>query len=121
MAPERAFWRESLAPYAGPHLGRSLLDVATSVVPFLALAVLMVLALDVSYLLTLALAIPASGFLVRTYIVFHDCTHGSFLPSSGRTRGSARRSACCCSRRSPRGATTTPCTTRPPATSTAAA
>jgi len=41
----------------------------------------MYLALDVSYLLTLALAIPAAGFLVRTYIVFHDCTHGSFLPS----------------------------------------
>jgi len=25
--------------------------------------------------------VPAAGFLVRTYIVFHDCTHGSFLPS----------------------------------------
>ncbi|HWC25878.1 MAG TPA: fatty acid desaturase [Solirubrobacteraceae bacterium] len=81
MAAERPFWRESLAPYEGAHLGRSILDVATSVVPFLALAVLMYLALDVSYVLTLALAIPASGFLVRTYIVFHDCTHGSFLPS----------------------------------------
>ena len=81
MATERPFWRESLAPYEGAHLGRSILDVATSVVPYLALAVLMYLALDVSYLLTLALAIPAAGFLVRTYIVFHDCTHGSFLPS----------------------------------------
>ena len=37
--------------------------------------------LDVSYLLALALAIPAAGFLLRTYIVFHDCAHGSFLPS----------------------------------------
>ena len=34
-----------------------------------------------SYLLTLALVIPAAGFLVRTFIVFHDCTHGSFLRS----------------------------------------
>src|SRR5450755_2661771 len=41
----------------------------------------MYVALDVSYLLTLALAIPAAGFLVRTFIVFHDCAHGSFLPS----------------------------------------
>ena len=81
MASERPFWRESLAPYEGPHLGRSMLDVATSVVPYLALTVLMYLALDTSYLLTLALAIPAAGFLVRTYIVFHDCTHGSFLPT----------------------------------------
>jgi omega-6 fatty acid desaturase (delta-12 desaturase) len=38
-------------------------------------------ALDLSYLLVLALAIPAAGFLLRTFIVFHDCTHGSFLPS----------------------------------------
>ena len=75
------FWREALAPYARPRLGRSLLDLATSVVPYLALSVLMYLALDVSYLLVLALAIPASGFLLRTYIVFHDCAHGSFLPS----------------------------------------
>ena len=81
MAAERPFWRESLAPYEGAQLGRSIVDVATSLMPFLALAVLMYLALDVSYVLTLALAIPASGFLVRTYIVFHDCTHGSFLPS----------------------------------------
>jgi omega-6 fatty acid desaturase (delta-12 desaturase) len=77
----RPYWREALAPYEGPQVGRSVLDIATSVVPYLALFVLMVLALDVSYLLTLALAIPAAGFLVRTYIVFHDCTHGSFLPS----------------------------------------
>jgi omega-6 fatty acid desaturase (delta-12 desaturase) len=80
-APARPFWRDALAPYAHPHLGRSALDIATSVVPYLALSALMYYALGVSYLLTLALAIPTGGFLVRTYIVFHDCTHGSFLPS----------------------------------------
>ena len=32
-------------------------------------------------LLTLALALPAAGFLVRTFVVFHDCTHGSLMPS----------------------------------------
>jgi acyl-lipid omega-6 desaturase (Delta-12 desaturase) len=77
----RPFWRETLAPYESPCLGRSLLDIATSVVPYLALSVLMYLALDVSYLLVLALAIPAAGFVLRTYIMFHDCAHGSFLPS----------------------------------------
>ena len=76
---ERPFWSDAIAPYAKPRISRSLLDVATSVVPYLALAVLMYLALDVSYLLTLALAIPAAGFLLRTYILFHDCAHGSFL------------------------------------------
>src|SRR5207245_45831 len=57
----------------------SLLALATSVVPFLGLWVLMYLALQVSYLLVLALAVPTAGFLVRTYILFHDCAHGSFL------------------------------------------
>jgi acyl-lipid omega-6 desaturase (Delta-12 desaturase) len=79
--PEGAFWRETLAPYARPRVSRSLLDLATSVVPYLALSVAMYFALGVSYLLVLALAIPASGFLVRTFILFHDCSHGSFLPS----------------------------------------
>ena len=73
-------WRKAIAPYARPRLGRSLLDIVTSVLPYLGLSVLMYLALDVSYLLVLALAVPAGGFLTRTYILFHDCTHGSFLP-----------------------------------------
>jgi len=80
-ASSRPFWRDALAPYTHPSLVRSALDVATSVAPYLALSMLMYLALNVSYLLTLAIAIPAAGFLVRTFIVFHDCTHGSFLPS----------------------------------------
>jgi omega-6 fatty acid desaturase (delta-12 desaturase) len=79
--PGGAFWRDALAPYARPHVGRSLLDVATSVVPYLALSVVMYLALGVSYLLALAIAIPTAGFLTRSFIVFHDCSHGSFLPS----------------------------------------
>ena len=77
----RPFWREALAPYAKPKVSRSLLDVATSVLPYLALSYLMYLTLSVSYLLVLAIAVPASGFLLRTYILFHDCTHGSFLPT----------------------------------------
>jgi omega-6 fatty acid desaturase (delta-12 desaturase) len=38
-------------------------------------------AFRISYVLVLALAIPAAGFLVRTFIVFHDCAHGSFVRS----------------------------------------
>jgi omega-6 fatty acid desaturase (delta-12 desaturase) len=70
----------SLDRYARADLGRSFLALATSVVPFLALWWCMYAALPVSYLLVLALAVPASGFLVRTYILFHDCAHGSLLP-----------------------------------------
>jgi acyl-lipid omega-6 desaturase (Delta-12 desaturase) len=75
------FWRESLAPYARANARRAMLDLALAVVPYAALSVLMYLALDVSYLLVLAIAVPAAGFLLRTYMVFHDCAHGSFLPS----------------------------------------
>ena len=74
-------WRAELAPYAEPRLARSLLDLATSVVPYLLLLAAMTFALRVSVLLTLVLAVPAAGFLIRAFIVFHDCTHGSFLRS----------------------------------------
>jgi len=74
-------WRRALAPYAQPRLGRSLVDLATSVVPYLALLVAMVFALHVSVWLSLVLVLPAAGFLTRTFIVFHDCTHGSFMRS----------------------------------------
>jgi acyl-lipid omega-6 desaturase (Delta-12 desaturase) len=58
-----------------------LVEILTSVVPYLVLSVLMYVALGYSEVLTLALAIPTAGFLVRTFIVFHDCAHGSLLPS----------------------------------------
>ena len=73
-------WREILAPYSRPVLWRSVLDVLTSAVAYVAMSVAMYFSLDVSYWLTLALAVPTGGFLLRTYIMFHDCTHGSFLP-----------------------------------------
>ena len=73
--------RAVLAEYAKPRLSRGVLDILTSIVPYFALSVLMYKAIAVSPLLTLALAVPAAGFLLRTYIIFHDCAHGSFLSS----------------------------------------
>ena len=75
------FRREDLTRYAEPKLARSLLELATSVVPYLALSYAMYRSLEVSYLLVLAISIPASGFLVRTFILFHDCSHGSLFAS----------------------------------------
>ena len=76
-----ASWRTVLAPHVAPRLRPALLDVATSVVPYVGLMVAMFVAFRISYLLVLVLAIPAAGFLVRTFIVFHDCAHGSFVRS----------------------------------------
>ena len=73
--------QRELAAYARPRLGAKLLEILTSVVAYLAISVLMYFTLEVSYLLTLALVVPATGFLVRTFVVFHDCAHGSLLPS----------------------------------------
>jgi len=77
-APDR---RAAVAVYARPRLGRGLLDIATSVGPYLALCVAMVLLLPVSPWVVPVLMIPATGFLVRVFIMFHDCVHGSLLPS----------------------------------------
>src|SRR4029077_12872955 len=82
----RPYWRDSVARHEQPSLRLALLDVATSVVPYLALTVAMYLCLDVSIWVTLALAVPAAGFLLRTFIVFHDCAHASFLPSGRGNR-----------------------------------
>ena len=76
-----AFWAEAVAPYAVPNLPRSIAGLLTSVVPYLALLVAMYESLQVTYVLTLAIGVLAAGFLLRTYIVFHDCAHGSYLPS----------------------------------------
>jgi omega-6 fatty acid desaturase (delta-12 desaturase) len=83
---EAAKWAEAMAPYEQSRMSRSILDIATSVVPYLALVVAMYLAFDVSVLLTLALAIPAGAFLMRTFILFHDCGHGSFFATKRANR-----------------------------------
>ena len=74
-------WRGVLDSYTEPKLNRSLIDIGTSVIPYLLLLTAIFFALKVSLGLALLLAIPAGGFLTRTFIVFHDCAHGSFLRS----------------------------------------
>jgi acyl-lipid omega-6 desaturase (Delta-12 desaturase) len=79
---KRAFWHDDLAPYTKPSLALSLLDIATSIVPFIVGWAAMYWAYEnVGYWLSLCIAPLTAGFLLRTFIVFHDCTHGSFMPS----------------------------------------
>jgi acyl-lipid omega-6 desaturase (Delta-12 desaturase) len=73
--------RAALAPYAVARVGRGVSNLLTSVVPYVALVAAAAVALRVSDVLAAALSLVAAGFLVRTFIVFHDCAHGSFLPS----------------------------------------
>ena len=74
-------WRRRLAPYAQSLRARSSLQLLTSAGAYLALIVVTYASISVSPLLALALAPLTGGFLARTFIVFHDCTHGSFWPS----------------------------------------
>ena len=78
---ERRRLRPALAPFVVSARARSLGQLATTFLPFLALEVAMYASLGVSYWLTLALAVPAAGFLVRIFIIQHDCGHRSFLPT----------------------------------------
>lgn len=75
---QRALTR-SLASYREPSHGRSLVEILITIVPLICLWLLMWFALDVGYGLYLLLAIPAAGFLVRLFVIQHDCGHGAFF------------------------------------------
>ncbi len=78
---EKMAWMKTMADYTKPDLKKSVWQIINSFVPYFGLWVLMVMSFNVSYLLTFALAIPAAGFMVRIFIIFHDCGHGSFFKS----------------------------------------
>ncbi len=75
------FWQPIIAKYQTPQLRRSIWQIVNSFVPYLILWYLMQLSLGISYWLTLGLSILAAGFLVRIFIIFHDCGHGCFFKS----------------------------------------
>jgi omega-6 fatty acid desaturase (delta-12 desaturase) len=74
-------WKKIVAQYQQPDVRRSIWQIVNSLVPFIALWGLMAYTLRISYWLTLLLAIPAAGFMIRLFIIFHDCGHGSFFKS----------------------------------------
>lgn len=70
-----------MAPYEKSQLRRSIWQLINTLVPFFALWYAAYLSLSLSFWLTLAIAVPAAGFLVRIFIIFHDCCHRSFFKS----------------------------------------
>ena len=72
-----------LKPFTKAHTGRSIWELAITVVPFFAVIVAMLFAIDAGYYVALLLAPVAGLLLLRTFIIQHDCGHSAFLPKRG--------------------------------------
>ncbi|HVG49358.1 MAG TPA: fatty acid desaturase [Rubellimicrobium sp.] len=73
-------WLGVLARYHRPSVARSLFEIAVTVVPFIALWVLVALAVVNEVWWGLLLTVPAAGFLMRVFMLQHDCGHGALFP-----------------------------------------
>ena len=74
-----AEWARTLARYREPSPIRSAVELTITVVPFLALWGLAWASLSVSAVLAVALSVLNAGFLVRLFVIQHDCGHGSLF------------------------------------------
>ena len=81
-APD-AEWKAIVLKYQKPSAPRAVWQIVNTLVPYGLLWYLMYLSLAVSWWITVPLAILAGAFLVRVFIIFHDCGHGSFFKSRG--------------------------------------
>lgn len=80
LEKEARAWTAVLARYRQPSTVRSVIEIAITAVPFAGLWALSALAAVYGYWWGLLLTIPAAGFLVRLFILQHDCGHGSLFP-----------------------------------------
>ncbi|WP_099363351.1 fatty acid desaturase [Fredinandcohnia onubensis] len=71
--------RKQVAPFEKSNLKASVFQLCNTLIPYLGLWVLAYYSLNISYLLTLVIGVVAAGFLVRLFIIFHDCCHHSFF------------------------------------------
>lgn len=72
-------WLEVAQRYRHPDLARSILEIVVTAVPFAALWGAAYICLSVSYWLSLLFIVPAAVFLVRLFLIQHDCGHGAFF------------------------------------------
>ena len=78
---DKRTWIEVISNYNKPDVRKSIWQIINSLGPYILLWIAMYYSLQISYLLTLGLSFIAAGFLVRIFIIFHDCGHGSFFKS----------------------------------------
>ncbi len=74
-----ADWVRILAAYREPNSVRSYFELCVTLLPFLAIFALAWWVVDYNWLAAMALAVVNAGFLVRLFIIQHDCGHGSYF------------------------------------------
>ena len=86
MVPQ-AQLQAAVAPFGRPRTGRAAIELIQTFVPYFALSALMIVLARRGHLaMAVGLSVPAAAFLVRIFIIFHDCCHGSFFPSRRANR-----------------------------------
>jgi omega-6 fatty acid desaturase (delta-12 desaturase) len=81
IPPAKLSWPKTLAEYRKPSLRRSLWELAITLALLAGSWLLILATLDLSGRWSLVLVVPASLFLVRLFMIQHDCGHGSFMES----------------------------------------
>jgi omega-6 fatty acid desaturase (delta-12 desaturase) len=79
--PNTTAWKKIVTQYQKPSTARAAWQIVNTLGPYALLWFLMYHTLAVSWWITLPLAILAGAFMVRAFIIFHDCGHGSFFKS----------------------------------------
>ena len=83
-APDARRWKRILADYSTPNRLRSVAELAITALPLAVLWTAAWFRIPLGYAwASLLIAIPAAGFLVRLFMIQHDCGHGTFF--SGRS------------------------------------
>src|SRR5699024_7076017 len=73
--------RKDVTPFAKSDTASSIIQLFNTVLPFLLLWFLAYKSLSISIWLAVLLSVIAAGFVIRIFIIFHDCTHYSFFKS----------------------------------------
>jgi omega-6 fatty acid desaturase (delta-12 desaturase) len=78
---DNSAWKQIVVEYQKPSPSRAIWQMVNTLVPYALLWWLMYRFISISWWLIPPLAVLAAAFLVRVFIIFHDCTHGSFFKS----------------------------------------
>lgn len=79
--PDARSWSRVLTRYRAPDPARSVLELIVTLAPFLAMWAVAWWMLSYSTALAVTLALANAAFLVRLFMIQHDCGHGSFFRS----------------------------------------